>query len=35
MQQIRVPMVVLENVADRIMAGGWADTVREFGLFKD
>ncbi|MGE5820232.1 MAG: His/Gly/Thr/Pro-type tRNA ligase C-terminal domain-containing protein, partial [Deltaproteobacteria bacterium] len=35
MQQIRVPMVALENMVDRIMAGGWADAVREFGLFKD
>jgi glycyl-tRNA synthetase len=35
MQQIRVPMVALESVMDRVMSGGWADVVREFGLFKD
>ena len=35
MQQIRVPMVALAGVMDRVMSGGWADVVCEYGLFKE
>jgi glycyl-tRNA synthetase len=35
MQQIRVPVMALETLMDRLMAGRWADAVQEFGLFKE
>jgi glycyl-tRNA synthetase len=35
MQQIRVPMMALETLMNRLMAGTWPDAVQEFGLFKD
>ncbi|HXG50533.1 MAG TPA: glycine--tRNA ligase [candidate division Zixibacteria bacterium] len=34
MQQVRVPIGSLERVIKKTMAGGWADVVREHGLFK-